>query len=285
MKIVSTYLPQKYDGLLDAARLTVGEIIMWDTEVMPVFEMLDIAKPDVVFIDLKYITSSIIQASKEGHTRFILFGNGKPTEFVPSAIIAKPSMSPVMRKHIESDEYKVLYLKDSANVASIWGGKHNKNMVCDFGYNMTNNDPEFMPHQIELIVKLSKLGKIRVVSDHHLSMQYYAGKIGGVDLSSFYKSVKINIDFDGGNILDIAANGGFCVSKIPNKLFPSFDNIVEIVGWLGQNRDKIARQAQRKVLAADTCYHRLADMMNSIGETEVGSKALKRAQDLICNLE
>lgn len=288
MIAISTPLQDRYSGIINGMPSIVDDFGVWNVSSTPIFDIIDTIKPNIVFFDLKYVTTAFIEATQEyKDIKFVLFGHGVPQNIRINAVIAKPSLSPVMKKNIESDNYKTLYVSDNADVASMFGGKYDEKLSCDFLYHYTNADPEIFPKQFNLIAELSKHGKIKVVGPHKLSLPYYLGNPSNELLSTLYKSAKICIDYDGSHILDVAANASFCMSTMVTSLYPPMKDINSILEHLhNDKRDKISKKAQKLVLNSDTCYHKIYDIMLAIEEPNLAEKAMTVLEEKItCNLE
>ena len=287
MKIVTTQLHPRYLGLQLAASKVLDHenIIMWQPNSTPIFDVLDEIKPDVVFCDIKFVNSTFMRAFSEySHVKTVLFNEAVPHDLVPDAVVAKPSTSPVIRKHIESDKWNTVYCKDSADICSYWGGQVEENLACDIGYLSVGTDPEKLKNKMIWISEILKKdpGVLRVLGSARMPLPQYLGTIKENKVSSFLKSAKIILDYDEDVMLNGAANGACVFSTVPNRLFPSVDSS-SIEGLLkGKKRDKIARKAQKLVLAQDTCYHRFAEVMEAIGAKDEAQEALKQLEELTC---
>lgn len=285
MKIVYTKLSDTYYGLVRATMDTNGiEAIPWTPRKFPVFDMLENVKPDVLFIDLCEINKTIIEACNEfaSHTKVVVFGAGVPQKLKPTALIAPPNTSPVIRKNIESDEFKTLYMYDSANIVDMFGGEKKDYLECEVGYVFNNaSDPELYVDQMMYLANLGNHFRLKIVGPEKIGLPHYLGTLNATGISSFYKSCQIVIDYKGGQILDIAANGGYAVSTVPNGLYPirtKDDPLGQIADLLykDKSRTKTAKKAQEKVLSKDTCYHRLIEILKALDlETEHVQKRLE----------
>lgn len=290
MKIVYTQLDDRYYGLVRAAMDTDEiEALPWTPNRLPVFDMLQDVKPDVLFIDLKEITKVTIEACNEyaSQTKVVLFGGGVPQKLKPAALVALPSTSPVIRRNIESDEHKTLYLHDSANIVDIFGGEKLDYLDCEVGYVFnTKSDPELYVNQMMYLAQLANYFRLKIIGNEKIGLPQYLGTLDPRGTSSFYKSCKILIDYKGKQILDIAANGGYAVSDLPNGLYPQKvqdDSMRQITDLLTKDkaRNRAAKKAQKAVLGKDTCYHRLQEVLRAV-EIEVEGIQTKLEEKVSC---
>lgn len=283
MKIVTTDIHPRYAGLMLAAREVVGDesIKHWEPQHKPIFDMLAEVEPDVLCCDIKYVDSPFVRACAESDVKPVLFNEGIPQNFNPAVVVAKPSTSPVIRKHIEGPGHKTIYMKDYANVCAYWGGERENNMACDIGYVSLDADPERVQNRVKAIAQLVSHGIVRIVGDVRMPLPQFLGTIRHDRIATLMKSSTIFLDFDSEWILDVAANGAFALSATPNKLFPTLsDNAVK--GFLqdDKKRHKIARKAQRLVLDADTSYHRLTELMIALDEPDLAGLAITKTDEL-----
>lgn len=297
MITVSTELHSRYTGIIQAIKKISTDFYSWNPKAYPVFDLLTDIKPDIVFIDLKCINNLMIEAFNTYKTKIVLFGQGVPNNLVPAAVIAQPNTSKVIRRNIESQDYPTLYLHDSANVVDIFNGSINHNMSCEVGYIFDNMDADKYIQQILLLSYVSKCCKLKIVGQGRIPLPQYIGNIQTNSISSFYKSASIILDFEGSQILDIAANRGFAISTVPNRLYPCFEDISSIDNVQKQikailNADyieiknDIARQAQIAILQQDTCYHRLCQILEAVNMTDMVSTIHQTLQDtILCKLE
>ena len=103
MKIISTKLHDRYYGIIRAIPEIFERAAYWLPEVKPVFDVFDEIQPDIVFCDLKYVNQSFIAACQEyENIKIVLFGDSVPRGFNPHLVCSKPSLSPLMKKHLET---------------------------------------------------------------------------------------------------------------------------------------------------------------------------------------
>ena len=265
MKIISTQLPGRYSSIILASKQLFPETHIWQPDRMSAYDMVDYVKPDVVLFDLKFVDNTLIQLTQDHRKiEWVLFGNGVPSLLQPHVVCAPPELSSVIRKHVENGEHKTVYLHDSANVVSIWGGKPKDYLKSDFSYYSFNPDPRLLKDKIKTLHEISNLNqKLIVVGPSKLPVVQYIGLLKEGDVSSLYKSSKLSLDFGGEQLLDIAANGGYALSNTPNKLFPNRSYDIS-----QKERNNTAKEAQISVLNSDTCYHRLHIILEALSLEE-----------------
>jgi hypothetical protein len=292
MKIVSTELSTRHMGTVRAGIQVAEDFLGWNPTKFPVFDLLDEVKPDVVFIDLKFVTSTMVRAFSENDSiKVVLFGQGVPKNFFPNLVVAMPSTSPVLRKNIESSDYTTLYQHDSANIVDIWGEEANPFLACDIGYIFDDQDPEFYTKQILLASEISKIAQTKIIGTKKISLPNYLGNLSEKSLSGFYKTCKIVIDWKAQHMLDIAANGGFALPTIGNRLYPTLNenNLKEQLEGLlhkEKTRKKNARKSQSMVLENDTCFHRIREIFEHLDMEEGVERTNKLLEERVsCVLE
>lgn len=270
IKIVYTELDNRYYGLVRAAMDVEGmEAIPWIPKNFPIFDMLEELKPTMLFLNLKEVTKVIIEACNEfrDQTKTILFGRGVPQNLIPTALVAPPNTSQVIRNNIESDEYKTIYLHDSANLVDFFGGEPKSYLACDVGCVFNHREPELYPKQICSLSKIAKYFRVKIIGNEKIGLPQFLGSLEPKGVSSFYKSSKIILDYNGEQILDVAANSGYLISMVPNKLYPTMaqDILKQIEDLLkkGRTRTKTAKKAQQLIFENDTCYHRLQAVLEA----------------------
>ena len=281
MKIVSTPLRSMYSGILSAAN-TVSHFSMWNPEQYPVYDLFDLVKPDILFIDLKYITGMFLKAHRDYDTKIVLFGQGVPQDLFPNTVVLLPTTSPKLRKNIESDQYKTLYIDKSANVVDIFD-VDTYEVRRDISYIMTDYERVSYQKQMEIIVELISGGNnIGIIGTQKMSFPYYLGRVRTQDIVRFMKEAVVVLDYDANTFLDAAANGCFCISSIQNIFYPYYKT-QNLQAYSKEDREHIAKSAQTNVLQNETCYHRLSNIFDSINEQDLSNKCREKVKE-ICNL-
>lgn len=264
MNIISTLLHANYSNIILAAKALFPNTKIWHPEKLPINDVVDIYKPDILLFDIKYVDKNLINFSKQNSkTKLVLFGNGIPEDLKIDVICALPQTSSVIKKHIESGDHKTLYLHDSANVVSIWGGLRKDYLSCDIGYYSFINDPRLSKEKIRVLHRLSDIGQLKIFGPNKLPLPTYIGSIPVEEISSLYHSANISVDFNGEQLLDIAANGGFAISNLSNQLFPPISEVEEFIKN-EKKRTSIIKRAKSNVLNNDTCYHRLYEITTAL---------------------
>ena len=262
MKIFCTPVYKRYQGIIDSCKESF-ETYLWNPK-KPIFDAIEEQKPDIIFCDFKYVNKTFLLACKEFPAKIVLFGESVPNAFDVDVVCTLPSLSKLMKKHLENGEHKTLYIKDYANLTYI-NKKKKTNYECDLCY-ISTNDIEGYTAKIGLLSSVAKFGKTKIVGNTILPIPQYLGTIDKDDKISFLKSAKIAIDWNTENILDYAAYNIFCISNKTNMLYPTFDtkNLnKQINGFLKQKniREAMSKKCQTLVLKSDTCYHRLANIL------------------------
>lgn len=287
MKLFFTPLSYKYDGIIRASVEVFEKVTIWEPKKKPIFDVFSEAKPDIVCCDIKYINSTFVQACNEyPGIRIVLFADGVPKGFEPDLVCSSPSLSPLMRKHLEKGDHKTVYLADSANVITYHDADADKKLECDIAFWSHGSTAAAPIQKIELFSALSKIGRLKIIGQSKIPLPQYLGRIKESNVVPFLKASKIAIDWGSENILDQAANGIFTISNVPNSLFPTIDpeNLEkQIKSYLKNDkaRHKKAKQAQKSVLTTDTCWHRLAEITESLSLTNETDSIHKKIKGLI----
>jgi len=279
MKIISTPLSDRYDGIINASAEVFDKVVLWEPHAKPMFDLFDEVKPDVVYCDIKYVTKSFMSACKQYEdVKLVLFAEGIPRDFEPDLVCAQPNLSPMLKKHLELGGHKVEYIHDYADIIMYWTGEADDTIASDIAF-VSNGDMASSPVQkIELFSTVGRLGQLKIAGSSRIPIPQYIGTIKDDRIVSFLKSTKIAIDWNGENLLTCAANGIFTMSTIPNDLFPhiTVDNAAEIIPKTlknGKFMRRTSRKAQQQVLRSGTCYHRLMQITSALELDEYTKKA------------
>lgn len=270
MKIVTTFLNPRYSGIVNAVNSIFGTVTLFNSDTTPASDFFYKNKPDLMFVDEKVVNEHFINAIKNLDTKIILFGNAVPEGLKPDLVCGEPSMSPLMKKHLERD-YNCLYVQDYIDADADIGGTRDEKLSSPTGILYIDKDIDIPT--LEFLVALSAKNKLKIVSDYNLSLPSFVGNLSYERRLDFLKSIDICIDLDGTNIIKNAANGIFTLSLADNKLFPVFNlnNFQEEIDFylqptelIQQKKDYIVEQAKKLILSSTTNYHRLLDIVNSL---------------------
>jgi hypothetical protein len=248
--------------------------------------MVDHFKPDVILLDLKFITSTVIEALKEfQHIKVVLFGQGIPKGLRVSAVVASPTSSVVIRRNLEDDTHKTLYLYDSANVVDIFNGPASNTFNADLAYFYSRQDKDTYVDQIKLLAYASQICKVKIVGPVRINLPCYLGTITYEGLSAIYRDATFTLDYNTDQFLDIIANGGCPVTKIPTKqrICPHYQNHQDLYSIVKEGRTELIndslRLGQIGILTNDTCYNRLAEIMRAIDENDYSDEILGKLKE------
>jgi hypothetical protein len=266
MKIVTTHLKSRYSGIINAAQSVMGEITLWDSNSVPLFDFFYFTKPDLLFVDEEFVTDNFMEAIAGIDTKIILFGNKVKEGFNPDVVCAEPSASVIMKKHLENN-YNVIYINDFVDVINDIGGEFDERLSSDIG--MIFENINFGMKDLQFILNISSLHQFKIIGRNNLTLPACLGTLSYKRKLDFIKSVKIMIDFNGLNFLKYAANGVFTLPTVPNSLFPTIDieNSEKILDEFLNNKEKrteIANKAKFKVLDSSTNFHRLIDILSAL---------------------
>lgn len=286
MNVFFTPIADRYTGIALASVEIFDSVTIWEPKSKPIFDVFSECQPDIVCCDIKYINSTFIQACNEhSGIKIILFADGVPKHFKPDIVCCPPSLSTLMRKHLEKGDHKTLYLSDCADVITYWHGEADKALECDIAF-WSNGWIEEAPIQkIELFSALAQIGRLKIVGKSKIPIPNYLGNIGMNKVVSFLKSSKIAIDWNAENILNQAANRIFTISTVPNSLFPVIDSDnleKQITSYLKNDkaRRKKAKKAQKEVLSTDTCWNRLREITEALCLTNETNSINQKIEEL-----
>ena len=286
MRVISTPLKERYTGVMKAAAKVFDVVGLWNPRTKPIFDLFDEIKPDLVFCDIQYVDEAFMRACNEyTDIKIVLFSEALPRDFNPTVVCAIPSLSGLMKKHLEAGANEVLYIHDSADVITFWNQEVSQNLESDIAYWSRGSMASKPLQKMQLFSELSDYGKLKIIGPTKIPLPNYLGTIKEANVMEFLRASKIAIDWNGENILDQAANGIFTISTIANNLFPVTDNESlkeQISSFLGNDRArrKKAKQAQKDVLSSSTCYHRLKSILETLELKEYIKTCDDRIQEL-----
>ncbi len=286
MNVFFTPIADRYAGIALASVEIFDVVTIWEPHLKPVFDVFSECQPDIVCCDIKYINSTFIQACNEHHgVKIVLFADGVPKHFKPDIVCSPPSLSTLMRKHLERGDHTTLYLSDCADVITHWNGEADKALKCDIAFWSNGREAEAPIQKIELFSALAQIARLKIVGKSKIPIPHYLGKMRMSRIISFLKSSKIAIDWNSENILTQAASGIFTISTVPNSLFPTIDpdNLEEqITSYLRNDkaRRKKAKKAQKSVLTTDTCWHRLCEITEALSLTKETNAIKEKIEEL-----
>lgn len=272
-QIICTPLEYRYHGILRTAEKEF-DAKLWMPEKFPIYDMLDAINPDIIMIDLKYITKTIISAIQEHPSiNVVLFGMGIPQGLRVASVVAKPSTSAVIRRNIEGDDHKTLYINDSANIVEIFSTAFSDRLTSQVMYYHIGNTETYID-EVKLFAKIGKDFHLKIAGHNKLNIPYQLGSITYGDLATMYKNSMFSVDYHTNQFLDILANGGAPLVRKPIKsvlgdacsFFDTYESLYNIVKQ-GRTEGLASniKKAQYTVLSGETCYHRLIDIMQSLG--------------------
>lgn len=287
MKIATTYLNPRYSGIVNALQTIMGEVTLWQSEAVPVFDFFHHVKPDILLVDEDTIDNYFLDAISDlTDTKILLFGNSVPSGIEPDVVCTEPKIPQLMKKHLELD-YNVVYIHDYVDIMNFIGGKKDDRISCDVGTMFPKEI--FSIELFELLLHISSLSNLKIVGDNNLSVPYFIGNMSHNRKLDFMKSCSIFLDVDGSMILETAANNVFTFSTIPNSLFPSVDieNFEEQYNTFINDEDKrkeISNKARVEVLSFGTNFHRFIDIISASSienKDEYINKAKERIEEVL----
>ena len=266
MIIATTYLNPRYTGIIGALQTIIGEVTLWQSNHVPVFDFFYHIKPDLLLADENMIDDQFIDAIAEfTDMKLILFGKSVRPEITPDVVCTEPSLPQLMKKHLEINN-NVVYIHDYVDTMNFVGGKKDDRLSCDVGTMFTNEN--FGVDLLQLLLYTSSISNMKIIGENNLSIPSFLGTLSHGRKLDFMKSCKIFLDINGGFLLEAAANNVFTFSTLPNSLFPSVDikNIEEKYNEFINDEDKrkdIAEKARFEVLNSGTNFHRLIDILSA----------------------
>ena len=248
------------------------------------YDIFDKLKPGILIVDLNYVNNNLISVHKDyPSTKIVLFGNGVPENLVPSVVCVSRSISKVILKNIQSDDYKVVTVNESADTT------------------LNRNTTKFLPRDIcsmisgqndlttilPIIAESESLNvRFNLASESQLELPvpYYLGHIDYQNqFVDFVKSSSSFIDLNNSYILDIAAFGGFALTVQPTSLFPAIESFWTIETYLKNHkvRKRISKECQSKVLCSNTGFHETIKIFESLDIPDIVSKLKYEMKDSI----
>lgn len=284
MKIATTQLNNRYTGIVSAIQLLMGEITLWEYDKVPIFDFLYYFKPDLLLAGEEMASPLFKEAVSElTDTKIIWFGDSVPQEFHVDVICAQPNISPLMKKHLEADASKVVYIYDYVDIINSIGGKKDSRLSTKIGSMFSNVNLSL--DLLKFLLYVSSVSQLKIIGDNDLSIPSFLGNISNRRKLDFMKSCDIFLDINNSLILEAAANGIFTFSTAPNSLFPvvDIDSFEEKYNRFTNNEDMrnaIASSAKAKVLSSGTNFHRVIEILNNL-ELENKDKYINKAEEKI----
>ena len=302
LKIASSKLHPRYGNLLKSCS-KVFDLRIYDGSI-PIFDFLDQVKPDVFFLDRVYVTDVVRMACNEiaGKTKIALFSDDVPEGMDFHLLCTTKQVGDVYLKNLNNIGIDAHCINDYGYVQDFWDQADNENFSSDVGYYFSQKESETMNKQIstnpdmlysylKILNEISEVGKLKIVGNHKtLPIPQFLGMIDEKQIFPFLNSSKICLDVFGQNVLDQAVNGVFTLSFVKNKLFPTVDmksTSSQIAYYLDNNdlREKTAKEAQKKIIKNDMCYHRLSEIFDKLGAKSHQDTVSKKIKEIQCKLE
>ena len=193
----------------------------------------------------------------------------------------------MVKKQLDQLDHSVIYLMDCADVSHM--NNSHINIQSELGFLSTKQLKDYSNYQ-NMISSLRVLGlskfRLKVVGTQHIPIPEFLGIIDISRFISFYNGVDICLDFDAKNLLDIAVSNSFCLSNIPNNLYPHYDNskhmMEKIEHYLREpeERKEVAKHAFDKIMKSDTSLHRLIDVFTGLNRPDLVDKTQRKLEEI-----
>ncbi len=302
LTIASSKLHPRYGNLLKSC-LRIFDLRIYDGSV-PIFDFIDEVKPDVFFLDKAFITDVVRMACNEisGQTKLALFSDDVPESMNFHLLCTQKQVSDVFLKNLNNIGIDAHCIKEYGYIHDFWNSESDENLASDVGYYFSqkesdamnqqlNTNPDMFYSYLKLINEISEVGKLKIVGNNGtLPIPQFLGTVKEKQIYPFLNSSKICLDIFGQNVLDLDANGIFTLSFLKNKLFPTLDmksTSSQILYYLDNEelRKKTAKEAQKKIVKSDMCYHRLLEIFDKLEAKSYQDAVRDKIKEIQCKLE
>lgn len=270
---------------LSAVLTAIGEdVLVWDDERKPVFDMLEESKPDFLFLHQHNITEPLIMALEDyPDIKTILYGVHLPNfmENAPPVAICCPAATPdKIMSNIEG--VPVMRMDDAANIAQLNGGYYVDKMKSDVLYlsNLPVEKRNYIPGCINGILANTELS-VKCTGVTPFPSAMFVGRVDIPQMLNFMASTKVAIDFDFDMFYDLVANRVFTITNMAQDLMPTFDTEVEMLELVNRYlnnekmRRKMTKKAYKAVMDRDTYFHRVGKLADLIDYPKWKTSALE----------
>jgi len=292
MKAIFTPLKNKFANLYFAAEYVMEEdFVPWNTKI-PLYDVVDRSNAEYLFCELNQINSEVFSVLKNTDIKLVVFGIGIQEEILsinqPALICCPKNITKHIKTQINAIGKPVLYLMDSANIVH-FNKKTTSIIESEVGYLAINETKEYTDYKY-MIDTLRLIGvndiKLKVLGSKLIPIIQYLGYLHPHQFINFYQNTKINLDFEGLNILDIAISNSFCLSNVPNTLYPNYTNHDEMLNmiedfFLKPNaRKKIAQRAFDLIIDSDTSLHRIKSIFEALNLNDLAKKTQTKLEEI-----
>ena len=294
MNIVISYNPDNIfiAGLTASLQATDDEIIAWLPEQKPVYDMIDEAHPDILFMDAKCVTRAAITAIQENpQIRLVLFGLSFFDKLKPELICLPDNIPDKIIENIDKEQLPYISLPLAANVAQYNRGQNKKEYHSDILY-ISNVDPTTNPLIMETLTAIHKEDlNLKICGKHKINLPEYLGRTTIQEECDFMASTNLAIDFDHYMLLNYIANKVTTYSNKPYNLDsytpPSFSSATDFMYLIEPamiNYNVV--ESQNTILKSHTYFHRLHTIFTKLDIQNMATRSLetlKQFTDIILN--
>ena len=294
MKAIFAPLSYRFQNIYFAAQSVMGKnFIPWNIQHKPIYDLIDETSAQYLFCEQQHIDQSVYLAIQEKNINLVMFGAGVPGELLaisqPKLLCCPKGVTSHVKKQLDQLENKTIYLLDCANIVP--SNKIDLNLTSQVGFLSVSDANEYSDYKT-IVNTIRFLGlqpdiQLKIVGPKILPVPQYLGHIQSNEFASFYQSVDINLDFDGKNLLDVAISKAFCLSNVPNKLYPHYSDRVDLIKKIAEYtekpkaRRKIAKQAFESIIESDTSLSRLSDIFVALNELEMDNICTMKYEEMV----
>ena len=258
-------------GLAVTLKFLGEDVVIWDMENKPAFDLLYELNPDYLFISNSQIKPDLIEALGEyKKTKVILQGEYVHPGLNIICLLTGPDIDAIMLNNISADIPRYS-LKIAANYAEFRNGIKSTKLETDIGYltSPTDNLPLNIVRSLQ-----NRDDKFKMIGPKHMEGYSYLGHASHATYVNFGYSVKVMIDYNMGNLFNYAANKIFTISNMGADIFPSFNSEEQLNEHLDKYlgdpkaRYEAAQFAYKKVIDKDTYFHRIYEIGKLVQEPQ-----------------
>jgi len=249
------------------------EVITWLSETKPTMDMFDEAKPDIVIVDSKKLSTLELKiaASRYPNAKIIAIGKIDDLQVEPHLNIA----------YDDSASVPTIRFEDGAMIGNIGSPPKEKclhtDLLCLTDY--INQDDQVL----SMLDFLCENYNMKIFGNQKVNFPHYLGRIDRPTKAKALASTSVYVDLDGGSWYDAAWLGKECVS-IAENCFRSFSNIEELKSSVDEALDAGETNSQEiKMMVKNQTYFELTgEILSFFGLTEQRNTLMEKKKDILC---
>lgn len=265
MKVfISQHPDLRVYGLAQALRTVIPHTFLWNDQEMPLFDLMQDQKPDILFYhDRDALDRSIELAQKEfPDTKFVFF------QFQPTLSTATPNLRIGMTDEVSNGAD--IMMGYSTDMVDMTGGQEAPSFLTDVVAITDNTDIKNEFEMLALRV-LSHQFQTKIYGNTRVPIPNYLGQLRPDDYKKAFASAKVFVSFDEQRVNDACYNNCtpliFSRQKKEEHNFSSIEELIEKCQEAIKGKELLAD----KVVMAyqDTYHHTLSEIFDKLGLEEL----------------